>query len=130
MAALAGDNAKVVIGSAEPVLLNNWEVTPGAKDLDTTSFGDGWETNIMGLKNWTAKVMGHFDYSDTTGQKALVDAFIAGTSVTLKLYTDSTKYCSGSAFVTSLPIKAPVDGLVDVEIDFKGSGQLDFSTLF
>jgi|SRR5579885_2138877 len=129
MAALAGKDGLVKIGTNTVALMDSWEVNPSADMLDITSFGDDWKTKIAGLKDWSAKVSGNFDYTDTDGQVALVTAFINGTTVTLKLYTDDTHYVTGSAFVTSFPIKVGVSDKETVEFDLDGTGALDVSNL-
>jgi predicted secreted protein len=127
MAAIVGLTGSVLIGANTVALLNDAEITPSADILDKTSFGDTWKTKLSGLKDWTAKASGSFDFTDTNGQKALWDAFVNGTTVSLKLTPDGTQNFTGTALVKSPPIKTSVDALVSVEFDFEGTGALTYS---
>lgn len=127
MAALTGFGGNVKVGSNVVALMNNWEANPTANILDKTSFGDSWKTKNAGLKDWTAKAGGKFDFTDTNGQMALYNAYLNGTPVTLNLYADGTHFWSGSAFVKTLPVKAAVDADIEIEFDFEGTGPLAYS---
>ena len=56
------------------------------------------------------------------------DAFLNGTTVTVKLYVDGTNYYKGEAFINSLSIEDPVDDVVSISIEFTGTGALTFET--
>ena len=128
---IAGKNGKVVIGGntdATVVAIKSWSLELSIDTLETTALGDSWKKNIPGLKEWSASSEGDYSVtSDTTGQKALQDAYLAGTSVTLKLYVDDTNYYTGTAYINSLSIEDPVDDLVSISIEFTGNDSLSFS---
>ncbi len=128
---IAGKNGKVVIGGttdAIVVAIKSWSLELSIDTLETTALGDSWKKNIPGLKEWSASSEGDYSVtSDTTGQKALQDAYLAGTSVTLKLYVDDTNYYTGTAYINSLSIEDPVDDLVSISIEFTGNDSLSFS---
>ncbi len=128
---IAGKNGKVVIGGTTDttvVAIKSWSLELSIDTLETTALGDSWKKNIPGLKEWSASSEGDYSVtSDTTGQKALQDAYLAGTSVTLKLYVDDTNYYTGTAYINSLSIEDPVDDLVSISIEFTGNDSLSFS---
>jgi predicted secreted protein len=127
MAALAGTSGTVKIATQVVALMDHWEVNPDAAILDITSFGDAWHNKIAGLKDWTAKIGGKYDHTDTNGQAALWTAFLAGTSVTPRFGIDGTHYLSGNALIKSFGPKVSVDGLEEIEIEFEGIAALAYT---
>lgn len=130
--AVAGKNGKVVIGasaSKKVVGIKNWSLELSLDTLETTALGDDWKNYITGLKEWSASSEGDYEVPvDTEGQKALQDAFLNGTTVTVKLYVDGTNYYKGEAYINSLSIEDPVDDVVSISIEFTGTGALTFET--
>lgn len=128
--AVAGKNGKVIIGesgSQKVAAIKNWSLELSLETLETTALGDDWKNYITGLKEWTASSEG--DYSvptDTQGQSALQDAYLAGTTVTVKLYVDGTNYYQGTAYISSLSIEDPVDDVVSISLELTGTGELSF----
>lgn len=120
MAALAGTGGSVKVGANTVALIKDWEISPSSNIMDITSFGDTWKNKLAGLFDWTAKISGFYDFTDTNGQKALWDAFTGGTTVSLVLYTDTTGNITGTALLKSVPIKVGVDATADVEFDLEG----------
>jgi predicted secreted protein len=127
MAALAGKDGLVKISTNTVALMDSWEVNPDADILDITSFGDQWKVKLAGLKNWTAKISGKVDFTDTNGQLALWTAFLNGTSVTPRFHLDGTHYLSGTAFVKAFGPKVGVADSEQVEITLEGSGSLAYT---
>ena len=130
--AVAGKNGKVVIGTESDqkvVGIKNWSLELSLDTLETTALGDDWKNYITGLKEWSASSEGDYEVPvDTEGQKALQDAFLNGTTVTVKLYVDGTNYYQGEAYINSLSIEDPVDDVVSISIEFTGTGALTFET--
>ena len=130
--AVAGKNGKVVIGdgAAQKVVgIKSWSLELSLDTLETTALGDDWKNYITGLKEWSASSEGDYEVPvDTEGQKALQDAFLNGTTVTVKLYVDGTNYYQGEAYINSLSIEDPVDDVVSISIEFTGTGALTFET--
>jgi len=126
--ALAGKNGKVMISTDIVTEIKNWSLDLDSDTLETTSFGDEWKEYISGLKEWSASSEGSWNISaDTSGQKALQDAYLNGTSVTLKLYVDDIHYYSGSAYISSLSIEDPVEDAVNISFEFQGTGALTYN---
>lgn len=130
--AVAGKNGKVVIGEASTkkvVGIKNWSLELSLDTLETTALGDDWKNYITGLKEWSASSEGDYEVPvDADGQQALQDAFLNGTTVTVKLYVDGTNYYKGEAFINSLSIEDSVDDVVSISIEFTGTGALTFET--
>jgi predicted secreted protein len=127
MAPVVGYNGKVMVGAATVAEIGEWSLDIEAEMLDTTKFGDQWKAAIAGLKSWSGSFAGRFDTADATGQIALQSATLGGTTVALKLYTDATHNYSGTAFITTTSPKAAVDGTVDVDFSFEGTGTLAYA---
>lgn len=130
--AVAGKNGKVVIGESatqKVVGIKNWSLELSLDTLETTALGDDWKNYITGLKEWSASSEGDYEVPvDAEGQQALQDAFLNGTTVTVKLYVDGTNYYKGEAYINSLSIEDPVDDVVSISIEFTGTGALTFET--
>ena len=114
--AVAGKNGKVVVGasaSKKVVGIKNWSLELSLDTLETTALGDDWKNYITGLKEWSASSEGDYEVPvDTEGQKALQDAFLNGTTVTVKLYVDGTKLLSGRGLHKQpFPLKIPLTTL-------------------
>ena len=50
----------------------------------TDKDSDRFAENIVGLRDWSIDVAGNLDFTDTVGYETFVDAFINGTSLTVK----------------------------------------------
>lgn len=130
--AIAGKKGKLVIDTDESRVLGikNWSLALNINTLETTGLGDDWKSYITGLKEWTASSSGDYEIkggAELKGQDALQEAFLNGTSVSLKLFVDGEHYYAGSAYIASLSIEDPVDDVVTISIEFTGSGELTFS---
>jgi len=129
--AIAGKSGKVTIGTDDPatvVGIKNWSLELSLDTLETTALGDEWKNFITGLKEWSASSEGDYEVgTDTNGQKALQDAYLSGDTVDIKLYVDDTHYYSGEAYINSLSIEDPVDDVINISIEFTGSGELSFT---
>ncbi len=128
--AVAGKNGKVIIGESgnqKVAAIKNWSLELSLETLETTALGDDWKNYITGLKEWTASSEGDYEVpTDTQGQAALQEAYLAGTTVTVKLYVDGTNYYQGTAYISSLSIEDPVDDVVSISLELTGTGELSF----
>lgn len=128
--AVAGKNGKVIIGESgnqKVAAIKNWSLELSLETLETTALGDDWKNYITGLKEWTASSEGDYEVpTDTQGQAALQDAYLAGTTVIVKLYVDGTNYYQGTAYISSLSIEDSVDDVVSISLELTGTGELSF----
>ncbi|GGF88483.1 phage tail tube protein [Paenibacillus abyssi] len=128
--AIAGFNGSVKIGAATTVSdIENWSLDIEAETLESNPFdGNGWRSAVAGIKGWSGSFEGTWKVSaDTTGQKALQDALLAGTTLELRFYTNVTNYYSGTAYLTSMNVETPADDLVRITFDFQGTGALAYT---
>ncbi len=126
MAATAGKGGKVMIGANTVASVKSWSLDASADTLNTESLGDSWKSVIIGLKEWSATVELDWDMSDAQ-QTAIQNAYLNGTSVSIKLYTNTTNYYSGTAFLSSLSVETPVDDIVSASAELTGSGALSYT---
>ena len=126
--AIAGKDGNVTLGSSEVASIKTWKVDPEFDMLETTALGDDWKSFISGLAGWSASAEGDYVInSDTSGQTSLQTSFLAGTSVSLKLYVNATNYYSGTAFISKMPVETPVGETVTVSLEFQGTGALSYN---
>lgn len=128
--AVAGKNGKVIIGESgnqKVAAIKNWSLELSLETLETTALGDDWKNYITGLKEWTASSEGDYEVpTDTQGQAALQEAYLAGTTVIVKLYVDNANYYQVTAYISSLSIEDPVDDVVSISLELTGTGELSF----
>ena len=130
--AIAGKKGKVAIGEGDAVVkvesIKSWSLEMSADQLDTTYLGDEWKSSMAGLKEWSASAEGDFDIiTDVSGQKALQDAHLAGTSVQVQLFVNETNFYSGTAQIASLSVEDGVEDKVTFSCEFTGNGPLSFT---
>ena len=128
MAAIAGKGGSARLGLNTIAEVTSWSLDISADMLDSTSLGDTWREFVAGLNGATGSVEVKWDVvTDTNGQAALQTAFLAGTTVTLDLYTNATKYYSGSAYISSLSIEEPVEDLVTATFEAQFTGVVTYN---
>ncbi len=122
--AISGKSGGVYIGTNKIAEISTWSLDCEADDVDVTNFdSNGWKEFIAGLKEWSGSFEGNFNPEDTTGQVALINAWINGTTVNLELHFDATKKMAGSALVKP-SFEVPVDDKQSISFDFRGTGPL------
>ena len=126
-AALVGKICKVQVGANTVAELDEWAYNPTADLIEKTPFLATSKTHLVGLMDGSGSFKGRLDMTDTNGQVALRNAMLAGTQVTLSLFTDATHKFSGPAFIKATPLKANVATLVDVQYDFQADGDWTWS---
>jgi predicted secreted protein len=127
MAVNVGYNGSVKVGAAVVAEIGEWNVSLDSSIVDVTKFGDSWKDQLQTLRSWTGKATGRWDGTDTMGQIAIQNAYLAGNPISLSLYTTATHFYAGSAYVKSLAIKTAVAGAVDWDISFEGTGALSYT---
>ena len=96
-----------------------------ADSIDVSNKNDfGWASTIGGAKSWSVSCDGQF-ITDDQGQKALMDAFIAGTEVQVEMKnTAESIYFAGKASITSIEVDAQFDDIATLSIELTGVGAL------
>jgi predicted secreted protein len=128
--AIAGKSGGVFLGVNKVKELQSWSVDTGVDTIDTSSFDSaGWKTFIAGLKDWSGSCEASFNFSgDALGQKAIWDAYLAGTLLAVKFDFDGTgPNLTGSVLITSVGFSAPVDDKITAKFDYQGSGALAYN---
>ena len=122
--AVAGKGGAVKLGTNKVAELSNWSLDLGADDIDVTSFdSDGWKEFLAGLKEWSGSIEGNFKPDDTNGQKAILNAWLAGTALEITFEVSSGVAFEGEAFVKP-SIEVPVDDKASFSCDIQGTGAL------
>ena len=100
-------------------------LTMEAETIDVSNKNDfGWSSTIGGAKSWSVSCDGQFIANDE-GQKALMDAFVAGTEVQVEMKnTAQSIYFAGKAAITSLEVDAQFDDVATMTIELQGIGAL------
>lgn len=114
--------------------LSEWTLETSGETTDSTSINTatsngGWRTHVPTLKSWSGSVKCFWDETDTNGQQTID----AGASVDFKFYpegnTTGDVFFSGTGIVTAVNRSAKLDGLVEVEFSFTGTGALTEATV-
>ena len=100
-------------------------LTMEAETIDVSNKNDfGWASTIGGAKSWSVSCDGQF-IADDEGQKALMNAFVAGTEVQVEMKnTAQSIYFAGKAAITSLEVDAQFDDVATMTIELQGIGAL------
>jgi predicted secreted protein len=131
MAVVRGYGGDVKVGENSVAEVRNWNADIQREELDATHMdpsGDGWREYETGLGSGTGSMDVNWDMTDTTGQKALQNAVLnpPATPPTIKLCIGANHY-SGSIIVTNVSPSVGVDGLAEATINFRFTGQIDFT---
>ncbi len=101
---LAGVSANIKIGANAVAWMNTWTVTAKANVKETTAFqsASGYATKTATVKEWSVKIDGPLDATDTNGQVALINGL--GNTFALEMDTDAagTHKWTGSAILTAV----------------------------
>jgi len=126
--AVTGTGGAVKLGANKIAEISNWSLDLGADDIDITSFDSGgWKEYLAGLKEWSGSIEGNFDSTDTTGQKAILNAWINGETLEFTFEVSSGVSFQGEAFVKP-SIEVPVDDKASFSCDITGTGALTLPT--
>jgi len=122
--AIAGTGGSVSTGANKIAELSNWSLDLGADDIDVTSFdSNGWKEFLAGLKEWSGSIEGNLKTDDTNGQKAILNAWLAGTALEFTFEVSSGVTFEGEALVKP-SIEVPVDDKASFSCDIQGTGAL------
>jgi hypothetical protein len=121
-----GFGGSVTFGSAT-LDVESWSLKVNADAVDTTNTGDaGWDSNILGSKNWEGSGKTFFDSAAVPTGTA---GFTAGARATGTFPIGSTgKSYTGSIQLTSIGFDNPAKSVVGFTFDFKGTGPLTYAT--
>lgn len=126
MAGIAGNAASFKLSTSIVLEMGEWSLDLERATEEDTEFGDTWESVVSTLGKASASVKGRWDMTGTQ-QAALQTALLNGTTITPRLYTDSTHYYSGTAYVTKITPSANVKGLVEVDVSIQFTGAVTYT---
>ena len=106
--------------------MTTWSVDM-SKAIDETAYFGGSETEegftekTPGVNSWTASADGSADFGSTSGQKALMDAYLNSTLVECTFYLDGDTGLMGTGYIESLTINHAADGKGEISIGISGN---------
>lgn len=129
MAVTTGYTGKVMVGAANVLEVMNasCDITWNTEDVtafDPLNTNNKFQSNAPTVKSVSGSFEANLDYSDTTGQKALIDElFTTGDGVVaLKFYPYGTSFgVSGNAII-SFSINSAASSVAKVTFNFTGTG--------
>jgi len=122
--AITGTGGSVKLNTNKVAEISNWSLDLGADDVEITSFdSNGWKEYLAGLKEWSGSIEGNFVADDTNGQKAILNAWLAGEKLEFTFEVSTGVTFEGEAFVKP-SIEAPVDDKASFSCDITGTGAL------
>ena len=130
-----GRNATVKYGTYTIAELASWSLDLSNDEIDTSAFGSTWKKSDVGMRGWSLSVSGHWDPTDTNGQKAIETAWAGGSLInSIKLYVDTSSYwvpdvttdSSAGGRVTSYALNQAHDAVAGISFTLSGSGPVTF----
>ena len=123
--ALSGTAGSVVYmtgGTTTVGSIKDWSLSLAHSPVETTAFGDIWQSYIPSLRNATGSFAGNYDTADAV-QTSLTGAMLGGSACAFRLYITSTKYWNiGTAYLTGHGPSISNDGKAETSFDFQVSG--------
>lgn len=108
----------------EVTITTTMEIIP-TTDKDSAS----WVTNVDGDKSWTVSGSANLDWTATENVSSTFADFVAGSAVAIDVGSaDNAKFYSGSGYITSWTLTAPLSGLATFSFEVTGSGALSEGT--
>ena len=132
---IIGRKGRVQLGSAVIANIANFKLDFNTEDQDASVFGSGWGATLPGQQKWFGQVDGFLDMTDVTGQAVMWSAKKNGTKVTNLFFynsgggsywaSDITTDSGAGAYVGTMGIDQPNNGLVKVSYKLGGVGPID-----
>ena len=103
--------------------MRSFDIDAQANTVDDTVMGDDWETHKVMHKSWSGSMRVLVDPADGGQSACAVGNVIAGEWFPSG-ETTGHKSMSGNASITGSRVATSYDGLVELDIEFKGNGAL------
>lgn len=119
-AGFSGKDGTVKIGSTDICEVRNWKFNPKSNNPKYASNKtSGYKRTVAGVKEATGSISGAWDNANDF--LAVVDV---GTDVTLKLYTNTTKFFSVPAVIDDVSVNVDIDNgeIVGWDANFSSNG--------
>lgn len=118
LSVVQGESTKVLGGQSGATLNRETNV------IETTSKdANGWAESVAGVKSWSIEAEG-FIVEDDDAYAILVDAWLSGTPIDVKLAYKNGKYYTGKALVAECPEEFPGDDAATYSVSLTGTGPL------
>lgn len=121
-----GNEGFVRVGTNLIAEVRSYEYSHQNEPIDDTILSDTNRTFVSGINSWSGSLSCFWDETDTNGQEALV----AGGTATINFYPEGTTtattdtYHQGVAIIEEVTRRAAVQGIVEVDFRFRGTGAL------
>jgi len=127
----SGKDGQLLVGSTSVGKVVDWSFEGQNETLETTTLSDTSRTYIYGLKGYSgsATLLYYKDDGGSFNVKPLLDAAIAGTTVSLKLRLADTENREVllTALITSYSTGVSVGEVVRMQLSFTATGTPAFS---
>lgn len=124
----AGKTGAIAIGGKDVAHMGSWSLSLEQDIHEVISFGNRFKEKVPTILDWTASADGTADFDTESGQKELLDAWLSGEVVELKLQLDEVTFFSGDAIVASLDVDHSADGAGEVSIELAGTNAVVLTT--
>lgn len=122
-----GASLKVGTDSTEVAGVSNVKLTNKRNMEDITALGDSAVKRYPTIQEWSLTFdLVAFDPTDT-GQGVIKTAFESGSSLSIKVYLDSTHYYYGDGFVESMDISIDPKGVIKASVSVQSNGALTYA---
>lgn len=127
MAPIHGKDGLVKIGANTGASISAWRIDSlGSQLHDASPLQNTWQALEDGLRSASGAILCDWDEADSNVQGALLTAATGGSTATLLLYVNATKYFSIPAYIT-LEAEVNVNGTVKRAFNFRSSGTVSFN---
>jgi hypothetical protein len=126
MANHMGREGFVRVGTNLIAEVRSYEYSHTNEPIEDSELSDANRTYKAGLNSWNGQLSCFWDETDTNGQEAMV----AGGTATISFYPEGTTtatndvYHQGVAIIEEVTRRAAIQGIVEVDFRFRGTGAL------
>ena len=133
MAARTGKEGIVEYKGVPVFRIQNWSLNINTDMRDHTSFSTGvvqWREIAPGLSGASGNFAGFWDVEGSTAQKDCMNAALAASTGSVKLYLDKTQgdHLAGNIFFSGMTAGSAIDGDATVDFPFSFNGAVAYST--
>lgn len=113
---------------AQVMYISNWSVEETRDIIEVTKLGSKAKEKKPSMYSWSASADGTVDFGTSSNQKALRDAMIAGTPISVTFYLDDTAEFTGTAYIESMSVDISAEDKGNISISLNGEGELTLTT--
>lgn len=122
----AGSVAYITGGTTAIGAIKEWSLSLTHNPVETTAFGENWQTYIASIRGATGSFSGNGDNSDSA-QTSLRNAMMGGSAVALRFYNGPDWYWeAGTAYLTGNERSISNEGKLELSYDFTVSGVITY----